>query len=111
VAFDLSGLASATPWGAAASAIGGALSSTPSSSLTAGPVTTGPKVINVAGFGSKSSGSATQSLTQAEPDRGEYFPSTPSGSLAGVDVPPWVLPAVGVVLALGLVGAFVARRK
>jgi hypothetical protein len=109
VALDLAGLAGATPWGAIGNAAASVLGTPTSSSLTAGPVTTGPKVINVAGFGSKANGSATQSLTTAEPDRGDYFPSTPSGGAFG-DMPAWVLPAVGVVLALALIGALVRRK-
>jgi hypothetical protein len=104
VAFDLSGLASATPWGAAASALSGALSTPTSSSSGAAPLQSGPKVINVAGFGSDARGSASQSLTAAEPYRGDWFPSTPS------DWPPWVLPAAGVLLVLGVVGVVLWRK-
>jgi hypothetical protein len=114
VALDLSGLgglASATPWGAAASALSAAVNTPNTSAATAGPVGSGPKVINVAGFGSKASGSASQSLTQAEPDRGDAFPlSTVGGSVGGFDVPPWVIPAAGALLLLAIVVAL-ARRK
>ena len=112
MAFDLGGLAAATPAGAAA-AIGVAAVSTPAASqASSGPTALGPKVISIAGFGSKAGGSASQSLTQAEPDRGGYFPSTPSslGVFGGLDVPGWVLPVVGVLVVLGVVGA-VLRRK
>lgn len=107
MALDLSGLAGATPWGAAANALGGALTSSLPSTATQGPVTTGPKVINVAGFGGKASGSATQSLTQPEADRGEWFPAAAVGDNS---LPVWVLPIGGVLLLLALVGA-IARRK
>lgn len=109
MALDLGGLAQATPWGAVGSALTAAASTPASSAASSGPAALGPKVISIAGFGSKAGGSATQSLTQAEPDRGEYFPSTPT-SIAGVDVPGWVLPAVGLLVVLGVVGA-VLRRK
>lgn len=109
MAFDLSGLAGATPYGAAfnaaadvaKAALGG------DTSLKAGPVTTGPKSINISGFGGRSSGSATQSLTQAEPDRGLWFPSSSVGDSA---LPDWALPVAGVVLLVVLVGVL-ARRK
>jgi hypothetical protein len=107
VAFDLSSLAGATPWGAAANALGGALTSSLPSAATAGPVVTGPKTVNIAGFGSKSNGTAQQSLTQPEPDRGEWFPSTPT--LDGL--PPWVLPAGGALLLLALVASIASRRR
>lgn len=107
MALDLGGVGGLTPWGAAANALSGALSTPTSSSLTAGPVTTGPKVINIAGFGSKSNGTATQSLTQAEPDRGDAFPLS---SVGGASVPDWVLPAAGAVLLLALVVSLVRRK-
>ncbi len=109
MAFDIGGLASVTPAGAAASILSSAAQTATSSGATSGPTGLGPKVISIAGFGSKAGGSATQSLTQPEPDRGDFFPSTPT-SLAGVDVPGWVLPAVGLLVVLGVVGA-VLRRK
>jgi hypothetical protein len=111
VALDLSalgGLAQATPWGAAASALTAAASTPASSAATAAPLQSGAKVINVAGFGSDARGSATQSLTAAEPDRGQWFPS--SSAVGGFDVPAWVLPAIGAVLVLGVVGALMRRK-
>lgn len=106
MALDLSGLAGATPWGAAANALGGALTSSLPSAATQGSVTTGPKTINIAGFGGRSSGSATQSLTQPEPDRGQWFPSSGVGGEGAA----WLVPAVVAVLAVVVVGAL-ARRK
>jgi hypothetical protein len=103
----LGGLAQATPWGAVGSALTAAASTPASSAATGGPAASGPKTINVWGFGGRSSGSATQSLTQAEPDRGQWFPSSAVGDNA---VPSWVLPAVGVVLAIAIVGALVRRK-
>jgi hypothetical protein len=112
VGLDFGSLANATPAGAAASILTAAASTPTSSGNTGAPSATGQKVINIAGFGSKANGSATQSLTAAEPDRGDYFPSTPTLGLGvGLDVPPWVLPALGVVLALAVVGAQLKRRK
>ena len=104
MAFDLSGLAGATPWGAAANAFAAVASTPTSSSSGAAPLQAGAKVINVAGFGSEARGSATQSLTAAEPDRGQWFPSTPS------ELPEWVLPAAGVLLLLGVVGVVLWRK-
>lgn len=108
MALDLSGLASATPWGALGNVVGGALTSSLPSAATAGPVTTGPKSINVSGFGGRSSGSATQSLTQAEPDRGGFFPSVSSGD--GAAVPAWFLPIAGALLVVALAGAILRRK-
>lgn len=107
MALDLSALAGATPWGAAANAIGGALTSSLPSSATQGPVAGGPVTVNVSGFGGKSSGSSSQSLTQAEPDRGDSFPAIGGG--VGGALPSWVIPAAGVLLLLVLVTAL-ARR-
>jgi hypothetical protein len=110
VALDLSALSQATPAGAAASILTAAASTPTSSGNTGAPTAIGSKVINVAGFGSKAEGRASQSLTQAEPDRGEFFPSTAS-AVGGFDLPGWVLPAVAVVLGVGLVGALVKRGR
>jgi hypothetical protein len=109
VGFDFGSLANATPAGAAASILSAAASTPASSGASSGPAALGPKVITIAGFGSKAGGSATQSLTQPEPVRADAFPSTPSG-FAGLDVPAWVLPAVGLVLVLGIVGAVIRRK-
>lgn len=106
----LGGLASATPWGAVGSALTAAASTPASSAATAAPLQSGNKVINIAGFGSDARGSATQSLTAAEPDRGEWFPSTSTASPFG-SMPEWVLPAAGVLVALVVVGAVIRRRK
>jgi hypothetical protein len=108
VALDFASLANATPAGAAASILTAAASTPTTSGASSGPTGLGPKVISIAGFGSKAGGSATQSLTQPEPDHGEWFPSTPS--LGGLDVPGWVLPAVGLLLVLGVVGAVIRRK-
>ena len=107
MALDLGGLASASPWGAAANALGGALTTSQPSTANQGPTTSGPKTINVSGFGGRSSGSATQSLTQAEPDRGDSFPMTSIGDGAGF--PAWVIPAAAGLLLLVVVASFVGR--
>lgn len=107
MALDPSSFASVTPAGAAASILSAAASTPASSAATGAPATSGPKTINISGFGGRSSGSATQSLTQGEPDRGGSFPMSAVGDLA---VPSWVLPAVVAVLAIALVGAFVRRK-
>jgi hypothetical protein len=114
VALDLSGLgglAQATPWGAVGSALTAAASTPASSAATGGHTTSGPKTINVSGFGGRSSGSATQSLTQAEPDRGGSFPLSSTGDgFAGADVPAWFLPVLGGLLVVAI-GAAIVRRK
>lgn len=104
MALDLSAFSQATPAGA----IGGVLSaaaSTPVGATAHGaPATSGPKTINISGFGGRSSGSATQSLTQPEPDRGQFFPSSPSSG-----VPSWLLPVAVAVLLVGVVVRFAGR--
>lgn len=109
MAFDLGSLATATPAGAAASILSSAAQTATSSGATSGPTGLGPKVISIAGFGSKAGGSATQSLTQPEPDSGGFFPSSPSAIAAGFSVPGWVVPAVGVLVLVGVLGVVLKK--
>ena len=111
MSFDPSSLASVTPASAAAQILSAAAQTATSSGAQGGASALGPKSINISGFGGRSSGSATQSLTQAEPDRGDTFPSSTvgDGSL-GFAVPPWLLPAVIGVVVLA-VGITLLKRK
>ena len=95
------GLAAASPWGAALGALGSALGTTPSSNATTGSTTAGPVSISIAGFGGKSSSSATQST---DPGEARFAPSLP-GFSQGVN---WVLPAV--IVAGAVLLAVLLRR-
>lgn len=107
MALDPSAFASATPAGAAAAVLSAAAQTATSSNAANGPSALGPKSINVSGFGGRSSGSATQSLTSPEPDQGHAFPFS---SIGDAGVPSWLLPVVigVVVVAVGL--AFLRRK-
>lgn len=100
----------AFPWAAlAGQAIGsgGGLSLDTSSRSSIGPAQFGAPVVNIAGFGGRASGSATQSGN---------FPTTPENavpaavlpSMAGTGLPSWAAPA-GILAAFALL-AFVVKK-
>lgn len=94
-------------WDAAAGLLGGGgglsgLASSAPSQATAGPVSAGPVVVNVAGFGSKASGSASSSARDFPAQGGIAYPDE-------TGLPSWVVPAAGVALVLVLVLAIVKR--
>jgi len=97
-------------WDAAAGLLSGGsslgnLGAGGSSSAAAGPVSAGPVVVNVAGFGSKSSGSASSSARDFPAAGGTAY-SDETGMPA---MPSWVLPAAGVALVLVLALSIVKR--
>ena len=106
MALDLGQLAGAaagaTPYGAAAQLLSGAINTPTTATATQGPIAGAPVSVNVAGFGSKASGEARQALTQSgtPATSSSSFPATGGAPL---DVPSWVLPAGLGLLALVLV--------
>jgi hypothetical protein len=115
VSFDLAGLAGAaaqaTPWGAgltAATDLAKGFTDSGPSSARGAPVTGGPVSVNIAGFGSKSSSTATQDLKSSQSDGGD-FPAATSAPIVQ-SMPQWFLPALGLLLVVAVGGHFLKRR-
>jgi len=96
-------LGGASPYGAALGGIAGTLAGSPSSNAKGAPVSATGPVINIAGFGSKASGSAS-SNARDDSAPADLFSSTGSGGLPG-----WVLPA-GVLLIVAVVAVAILKK-
>ena len=99
----------AFPWATlAGQAIGsgGGLSLDTSSRSSIGPAQFGAPVINVAGFGGRASGSATQSGNF--PTTPGDVPAAPAPAIAGAGLPQWAAP-LGILAAFALV-AFAVKK-